>query len=57
MEANMEREDIKILVKKWWEIYDDESLDYKPEEARLQLLKAALSEFSNDYYMLAPSAA
>ncbi|XVE82324.1 hypothetical protein DITRI_Ditri15bG0139200 [Diplodiscus trichospermus] len=28
-EENMQREDIKILVKKWWEIYDDESLDYK----------------------------
>ena len=25
----MQREDIKILVKKWWEIYEDESLDYK----------------------------
>ena len=24
----MEREDIKMLVKKWWEIYDEESLDY-----------------------------
>lgn len=29
----MDREDIKMLVKKWWDIYDDESLDYKPEEA------------------------
>ncbi|XP_052204855.1 galactinol synthase 1-like [Diospyros lotus] len=28
-EANMEREDIKMLVAKWWEIYNDESLDYK----------------------------
>ncbi|KAK9673365.1 hypothetical protein RND81_12G162900 [Saponaria officinalis] len=56
-EENMEREDIKMLVKKWWEIYEDESLDYKPEEARLQLMKAALSEFGNAYYMLAPSAA
>ncbi|KAE8717421.1 Galactinol synthase 3 [Hibiscus syriacus] len=28
-EDNMEREDIKMLVKKWWEIYEDESLDYK----------------------------
>lgn len=25
----MDREDIKLLVKKWWEIYEDESLDYK----------------------------
>jgi inositol 3-alpha-galactosyltransferase len=28
-EENMEREDIKMLVKKWWDIYDDESWDYK----------------------------
>ncbi|OMO58540.1 Glycosyl transferase, family 8 [Corchorus olitorius] len=28
-EENMQREDIKILVKRWWEIYEDESLDYK----------------------------
>ncbi|XP_010475767.1 PREDICTED: galactinol synthase 3-like [Camelina sativa] len=28
-EENMEREDIKMLVEKWWDIYNDESLDYK----------------------------
>ncbi|XP_031252964.1 galactinol synthase 2-like [Pistacia vera] len=28
-EENMGREDIKILVQKWWDIYEDESLDYK----------------------------
>lgn len=28
-EENMEREDIKMLVKNWWDIYEDESLDYK----------------------------
>lgn len=28
-ELNMDREDIKMLVKKWWDIYNDESLDYK----------------------------
>lgn len=33
MEANMDREDIKMLVKKWWDIYDDESLDLKPESS------------------------
>ena len=27
----MDREDIKTLVARWWEIYNDESLDYKPE--------------------------
>ncbi|XP_076940720.1 galactinol synthase 2-like [Bidens hawaiensis] len=25
---NMQREDIKMLVKKWWDIYNDKSLDY-----------------------------
>lgn len=28
-EENMDRTDIKLLVKKWWDIYEDESLDYK----------------------------
>ncbi|KAJ3676040.1 hypothetical protein LUZ60_003452 [Juncus effusus] len=27
-EENMDRDDIKMLVKKWWDIYNDESLDY-----------------------------
>ncbi|KAL6990156.1 glycogenin [Sarracenia purpurea var. burkii] len=27
-EENMQREDIKMLVERWWEIYSDESLDY-----------------------------
>jgi inositol 3-alpha-galactosyltransferase len=27
-EENMEREDIKMLVKKWWDVYNDESLDH-----------------------------
>ncbi|XP_074310158.1 galactinol synthase 2-like [Silene latifolia] len=56
-EENMQREDIKMLVKKWWEIYEDETLDYKPEETMVQLMQAALSEFGNDYYIMAPSAA
>lgn len=30
-EANMDREDIKMLVEKWWEIYNDASLDFKAE--------------------------
>ncbi|RWR94374.1 galactinol synthase 1 isoform X1 [Cinnamomum micranthum f. kanehirae] len=29
-EENMQREDVKLLVKKWWDVYNDESLDYKP---------------------------
>ncbi|KAK1318277.1 Galactinol synthase 1 [Acorus calamus] len=64
-EENMEREDIKMLVKKWWDVYNDESLDYKgpvvgaDEEAeRLkQPLLAALSEAGTVHFITAPSAA
>uniref|UniRef100_A0ACD5Z9I9 Uncharacterized protein n=1 Tax=Avena sativa TaxID=4498 RepID=A0ACD5Z9I9_AVESA len=28
-EVNMDRGDIKMLVKKWWDIYNDESLDFR----------------------------
>ncbi|XP_020271803.1 LOW QUALITY PROTEIN: galactinol synthase 2-like [Asparagus officinalis] len=28
-EENMDREDIKALVEKWWDIYNDATLDYK----------------------------
>lgn len=28
----MQREDIKMLVKKWWDIYNDASLDFKAEQ-------------------------
>ncbi|XP_073304070.1 galactinol synthase 1-like [Primulina huaijiensis] len=31
VEDNMDREDIKMLVKKWWDIYNDPSLDNKSE--------------------------
>ncbi|WOL10249.1 galactinol synthase 1-like [Canna indica] len=63
-EANMDREDIKILVKKWWDVYNDESLDYKgpspttpaAEEVKPPLL-TALSEARPVKYVKAPSAA
>lgn len=29
----MDREDIKMLVKKWWDVYEDASLDYKADES------------------------
>lgn len=60
----MQREDIKMLVKKWWDIYNDESLDYKkPVEAanaeavKMQPFLAALSEVDAVQYVTAPSAA
>ncbi|XXG74380.1 hypothetical protein AAC387_Pa07g3118 [Persea americana] len=30
-EENMDREDIKMLIAKWWDIYNDDSLDFKAE--------------------------
>ncbi|XVE77513.1 hypothetical protein DITRI_Ditri13aG0069000 [Diplodiscus trichospermus] len=64
-EKNMQREDIKMLVQKWWDIYNDESLDYKKpttieveaEPVNLQPFLAALSEAGAVQYLSAPSAA
>lgn len=55
--VDMERDDIKMLVKKWWDIYSDESLDYKPEDTKVTLLKGALTEPGKALLKLAPSAA
>ncbi|KAG8063607.1 hypothetical protein GUJ93_ZPchr0003g16503 [Zizania palustris] len=69
-EANMDREDIKTLVNKWWAIYDDESLDFKglpyvtaadadevEAAAAKKPLRAALVEAGTVKYVTAPSAA
>lgn len=71
-EENMEREDIKLLVKKWWDIYNDESLDYKRPVGMNQvnvigaagavnqlqpLIAAAMSQAGAVKYVTAPSAA
>ncbi|KAJ3683018.1 hypothetical protein LUZ60_013245 [Juncus effusus] len=61
-EENMDRDDIKMLVKKWWEIYSDSSLDFKPASTRPvekdpSLLVRALSEAGSIKYITAPSAA
>lgn len=32
----MDREDVKMLVAEWWKIYNDESLDFKPEGGALE---------------------
>lgn len=65
-EENMDREDIKMLIKKWWDIYDDESLDYKNSnvvmnavdgEVEAQKIMEALSEAGVVHYITAPSAA
>ena len=59
-EENMEREDIKMLVKKWWDIYEDESLDYKNTMSNFKAvpdLIKALSETAVVDHMAAPPAA
>ncbi|KAM7272423.1 hypothetical protein ACFE04_027086 [Oxalis oulophora] len=70
-EQNMDREDIKLLVKKWWDIYDDASLDYQnyvpaaategvtvPEaEPMFKRLLSALTDASLARFIKAPSAA
>ncbi|KAM1742155.1 hypothetical protein ACFX12_012184 [Malus domestica] len=68
-EQYMEREDIKMLVKKWWDIYDDPSLDYKndddvddrvekdDEHVKLRPFISRLSGTDVDEQISAPSAA
>lgn len=61
----MRREDIKMLVKKWWDIYNDDSLDYKKPvgaiegdaPVNIQPFIAALSQAGAVKYVTAPSAA
>lgn len=55
-EVNMDREDIKMLVKKWWEIYEDETLDYE-NTVNVERIKGALTEAGGLQYVPAPSAA
>ncbi|KAE8696994.1 Galactinol synthase 3 [Hibiscus syriacus] len=65
-EENMQREDVKMLVQKWWDNYIDESLDYwnptvgdgeAVEPVKMQPLLVALSEAGAVPYVTAPSAA
>ncbi|XP_030444571.2 galactinol synthase 2-like [Syzygium oleosum] len=60
-EANMDRDDIKMLVKKWWDIYDDESLDYRnivaAKQTKWDRFLAALAEAGAFRFITAPSAA
>lgn len=58
----MDRDDIKLLVKKWWDIYEDESLDYKNASmAAPEKLGSLISRFTEDgvvnHQWTAPSAA
>ena len=53
----MEREDTQMLVRKWWDIYNDKSLDYINSSANGQPLRAALLEAGVIHYIAAPLAA
>jgi len=52
----MQREDIKMLVKKWWDIYEDETLDYN-YSLNAERFTEALLEAGGLNYVPAPSAA
>jgi inositol 3-alpha-galactosyltransferase len=62
-EANMDREDIKMLVRKWRDVYNAETLDFKGmpadevEAAAKKPLRPALEEAGTVKYVTAPSAA
>jgi len=54
----MDREDIKTLVKKWWEIYEDETLDYNNNNSvNVERFSSALLEAGGIPLVSAPSAA
>ena len=55
---NMDRDDIKMLMDKWWDIHNDETLDYR----RIQVTAVdtptpALTKRGHPCYVTAPSAA
>ncbi|KAL6531471.1 glycogenin [Orobanche minor] len=63
-EENMDRESIKMLIDKWWDIYNDEALDYKRNDITAVAqtdetgqLTAALTEAGVVHFIAAPSAA
>jgi inositol 3-alpha-galactosyltransferase len=60
-EPNMDRDDIKALVAKWWHIFDDQTLDYNGGEAAADQaslpLRQALAQAGAVKYFPAPSAA
>ncbi|KAL2345601.1 hypothetical protein Fmac_006886 [Flemingia macrophylla] len=56
-EENMDREDIKMLVKKWWDIYEDETLNYNNNVVNVERFTKAMLEASGIQFVPAPSAA
>lgn len=55
-EEHMEREDIKMLVNKWRDIYNDETLDYQGEVSAVKF-PPQLTETGVVHFVPAPSAA
>jgi len=53
----MDREDIKMLVKKWWDIYEDETLDYNNNSVNVERFTSALLDAGGFQFVPAPSAA
>ena len=60
----MQREDVKMLVKKWRDIYEDESLDYKINNTKEEAEKVTIEPFvansltdGVEHKLSAPSAA
>nr|CAB3455349.1 unnamed protein product [Digitaria exilis] len=58
-EPNMDREDIKTLVARWWDIYNDDTLDHDVDQqlARQPLRQAMADSGATANYFPAPSAA
>ncbi|KAM7253895.1 hypothetical protein ACFE04_031577 [Oxalis oulophora] len=57
VEQNMDREDIKLLVKKWWDIYENASLDYEATDPEAEPMLKKLLSAPSDGIIKAPSAA
>ena len=53
----MDREDIKMLVKKWWDIYEDETLDYNNNSVNVERFTSVLLDAGGFQFVPAPSAA
>ncbi|KAH1071411.1 hypothetical protein AAZX31_03G209900 [Glycine max] len=56
-EENMDREDIKMLMKKWWDIYEDETLDYNNNSVNVERFTSVLLDAGGFQFVPAPSAA
>ncbi|KAM3338984.1 hypothetical protein P3S68_031070 [Capsicum galapagoense] len=56
-EENMDREDIKMLVKNWTDIYNDDSLDYINNAiTNSKFMKALIKAYRGVCYILGSSA-